>query len=1598
MNSKIDTDYLTLTLNLDLFNDIFHDRQNIYSKFNLLISEESDEIKDFIKEVEELVIFLKENRYDDISTISEAHKKAYGAFMFIYCTNLICNNNIKLKIEKKFIIESIKDKMLEDRKNEIFAHIDDKYISIIGSAGVGKTTLVTQIYNEIISNKDLSKIIFINCSAFQSIADILLELTNITNKYLAKKVIIDFSQLDKQINIDSVYTKIITVLIRSLRLEFKKIKFIFDDIDLGSKRLLEILVNGNLDASFIFTSREQLDVDIPIFNYSLNNIKKENLMDITGISDKNINDQIFDTFGGNITNILKFVSSIKNQERSKEYILTLIDKAKTEKYECLINNADAWFNNENTFMEEVLLLLSLFSIISAISYEQLQRYLCHIKLDIKKPRIRLGLMTLKEQIIFVDNNMFKLHDNDYSKFIYDEYFSELDFEKGIKCIFDWIYNEAEDGYYKIVVEFLGKIKNINSKRIHYINDLYQLLLSKIEKIECKKIYKIGYLLYSEYKELEEIAIRLMNVAGNNGFLKAKEFLGYYYINSGKFIKAEIAKENLLDAIKMGSFKAKFYYAVSIRRRYFHEIDDTIEKALDMLWDIVEECEIKSLYERALLIYIQLTFDGVKSLLTTDEAVNKLKNLSEINDSAKVELADIYIKGCFVKRDKAKGIELLEAAKENNYLPAAIRLSRGYIYGINMPQDINKGIEILNALDEEGCELARFELIQAHINGYVDMIKPEEIIEMLEKLAINGDLEINLLYANYLINKDIDKEKGVNILYELKENGNREASYVLGCYYLENKKVYHNAIEYFKEAMEEGHIEAQLKLAQIYLDDELPFFAPEYGEQLLREAANLNNSKAQVKLALFLLRNMKSIRAKEEATDILEDQIRKGNANAERLMGSLLLSSEYGLINSKRAEILLISAVSKGNLTAVRELGQRYMQGIGLKKDLRKAENILRLGIDSNDDFSRAYLGKYILLGDYQYLEESKGFQLLTTAILNDNPYAKLFLGNYYIKGVAVEQDKVYGEQLLKEAGKEISEALLDLAIYKLDGMFLERNVKKGKELLEQAAKDDINARLMLAKRLLDGKEIEQDQKRGLSIILELVNEDVKEAKLEYAQRLIYGNEVSINIEKGIELLEELVALNDMNAKRVYAHYLITRKSLMSSKLESSKGRAIKLLEENILEQDIDSMFLLSKNLIDGIYLNRDIEKGVTLLRKAIELNDGQSMAYYGKQLINGDILSRNKKRGKELLEKAIHFGNQKAKFIYSQFCIEKYVLDEYEKGIQYIKELVSDGYTEAIEYWASALLTGSYVNRNIDEGKKLFENMVKSKNNTAIVQYSEYLINNQYLERNIVESERILQIAIKNNYDYANFKSAQRMLNGLSSKTRGKKKATNSFERLYEKGNERASIEYGIRLMKGNLIKKNEVKGKKIIDKLINDAHLYDINHYANIAYRLKDYKLASELFERCYEMNTKSTINSIAYMIRRDEFVGDTNKFPQVDQLLKPELEGNSYIAKINYVLYLVQDTADNEKWEKGDKIIEELGVYSDDIDWWYHLMVEGDDEGKLVIAWLLRHGYLWDNDRFNFAELLSKITDTRWIIPVWMYDKPNKGAIEAETLIGNR
>ncbi|MGV2806032.1 hypothetical protein GNF85_20930, partial [Clostridium perfringens] len=134
-------------------------------------------------------------------------------------------------------------------------------------------------------------------------------------------------------------------------------------------------------------------------------------------------------------------------------------------------------------------------------------------------------------------------------------------------------------------------------------------------------------------------------------------------------------------------------------------------------------------------------------------------------------------------------------------------------------------------------------------------------------------------------------------------------------------------------------------------------------------------------------------------------------------------------------------------------------------------------------------------------------------------------------------------------------------------------------------------------------------------------------------------------------------------------------------------------------------------------------------------------------------------------------------------------------------------------------------------------------------------------------------------------------------------------------------LEYGIRLKKGMKVGKNENKGKDYIEKALRNATPQNLHDFGIIAYKLKDYELASQLLLKSYDGGLEGTGVSLAYMLRRNELRISNNRSFSIFNLLQRGLFNNEITAIINLVLSIVKYEVEDEAWKKGDLIIKSLG-----------------------------------------------------------------------------
>lgn len=154
-------------------------------------------------------------------------------------------------------------------------------------------------------------------------------------------------------------------------------------------------------------------------------------------------------------------------------------------------------------------------------------------------------------------------------------------------------------------------------------------------------------------------------------------------------------------------------------------------------------------------------------------------------------------------------------------------------------------------------------------------------------------------------------------------------------------------------------------------------------------------------------------------------------------------------------------------------------------------------------------------------------------------------------------------------------------------------------------------------------------------------------------------------------------------------------------------------------------------------------------------------------------------------------------------------------------------------------------------------------------------------------------------------------------------------------------------------------------------------------AYSAKKYSVAEIAYRMIAESGDTSAKNNYAYMIRRHEIAAPSNRdYVLALRLLQEGVKEGDAFSLVNTALVFTLMLGDDESWHLADSIFERLSGFGGMLvrSWWEDLAKEGDNEGFLVIFFLLRHGKI-DNDSVgsikSIALRLTKIIDG---FPEWL------------------
>jgi len=122
----------------------------------------------------------------------------------------------------------------------------------------------------------------------------------------------------------------------------------------------------------------------------------------------------------------------------------------------------------------------------------------------------------------------------------------------------------------------------------------------------------------------------------------------------------------------------------------------------------------------------------------------------------------------------------------------------------------------------------------------------------------------------------------------------------------------------------------------------------------------------------------------------------------------------------------------------------------------------------------------------------------------------------------------------------------------------------------------------------------------------------------------------------------------------------------------------------------------------------------------------------------------------------------------------------------------------------------------------------------------------------------------------------------------------------------------------------------------------------------------------------------NLAYLVRRNEIAAE--EYPPLDELLASGLAKKRPFALVNEALRRAAGVQCQSDWMLADAEIAQLPSTSGVLEWWTALLEEGDLEGHLVIAWLVRHGLTSDPDGLTPARRFYFLNDSSWTCPPWL------------------
>ena len=727
----------------------------------------------------------------------------------------------------------------------------------------------------------------------------------------------------------------------------------------------------------------------------------------------------------------------------------------------------------------------------------------------------------------------------------------------------------------------------------------------------------------------------------------------------------------------------------------------------------------------------------------DECIAWLKKAIEAgNAEAYVALAQAYVDGKGVPRNKRLAHQLYEKSAVAGCLTGRIALGIDYAFGTNAQKDLVKATmevsPVLCQLIADLNELTSGDLIAIAccymfgIGVDCDVRKAIEICDAIK--ATKGRCATGAYdyqeYASYLHalaivvaseGKDAtenDKRLAVKLLQEVCARAHRataDASWLLGCCYAGGIGVRPDsdkAFSHFKNAARLGSDSGMEQLALMYLQE---------GERkdtgkaraLLEESASHGNASAQCHLGTRYFEGAFGDPDVKKAMEWWQRAAEGNDASAMDNLGTCYRDGEGGIaVDHKKAVEWFRRAVDLGCVESIINLAQAYLSGSGVRVNKKQAEKLLLKAIKLGSASAECLLGTWYHQGYLGVKNDEKAISFWELAADHGDADAMENLADCLMSGEGVEKDLAKAEAWYvraSEAGNASATCALAACYYRGDFGQIDR--KKAYEWSLKAAELGYGpAMLNLGIMYQEGEDVKRNVAKALAWFREAAGLGVADAMRELGRHYLSGDGVDEDKSEAEKWFVKAAETGDADAENTLAVLYYN-----GGFGKPDFAKSLEWIRKAANDGNPSAMINLGSMYGDGdAGLDVDRKQAVKWFRKAAEKGSPGAMIQMGAAYLSGNGVVENRAEAEKWFVKAAETGDAESECsLGTRYAQGAFGEVDFANAFAWWRKAADHGDADAMENLAICFMSGEGVEKDLAKAEAWYVRASEAGNASA---------------------------------------------------------------------------------------------------------------------------------------------------------------------------------------------------------------------------------------------------------------------------------------------